>query len=300
MTDPRHLWRTMLCYMCSCCGEPICLDKSPGIGYYCGDCLDHFGESQDCGRPGARFAEYAEYHAWVDADHERMLRRGQGYPHARSIPDVKFLAAVHVAQLAWTATGGGPFGGRLYPATRRLVQAALCGYDVRTYGRDDAFWPTLTADDERLVPWRVVIAKFRRLYGRDLVDGCTCECRGDYELTEKGRAVLAQAGDDLTSGASRMSEILEAPSATQSAEPAPVKVPGPVNCTTDDPTWNVSHLVVSNLLDGSGLTICGQTLAVADHPDKHVDCTCNPEWPRCERCVEAKVEADARKARMHA
>lgn len=38
---------------------------------------------------------------------------------------------------------------------------------------------------------KVALAKMRALIRRGLVDGCTCGCRGDYEITEKGRAWLA-------------------------------------------------------------------------------------------------------------
>lgn len=40
-------------------------------------------------------------------------------------------------------------------------------------------------------PWAVVVAKMRRLIERGLVDGCPCGCRGDYVITDKGRAYLA-------------------------------------------------------------------------------------------------------------
>jgi hypothetical protein len=39
--------------------------------------------------------------------------------------------------------------------------------------------------------WKLQVAKMRQLIKRGLVDGCTCGCRGDYEITKKGRAWLA-------------------------------------------------------------------------------------------------------------
>lgn len=80
----------------------------------------------------------------------------------------------------------------------------------------------------------------------------------------------------------------------------PVRV-GPVNCQTDDPKWNTSHLIVANLIEG-GLAACGVVLSPADHPSKHVEkhgaCACAPaeEWSRCDGCVRAREEAAARKA----
>lgn len=39
-------------------------------------------------------------------------------------------------------------------------------------------------------PDKVVLAKMRRLIDRGLVDGCPCGCRGDFELTEAGHAMI--------------------------------------------------------------------------------------------------------------
>ncbi len=36
-------------------------------------------------------------------------------------------------------------------------------------------------------PFKVVAAKLSRLLKRGFVDGCDCGCRGDWELTDKGR-----------------------------------------------------------------------------------------------------------------
>lgn len=37
---------------------------------------------------------------------------------------------------------------------------------------------------------KLALAKMRQLMKRGLVDGCDCGCRGDFELTDKGRAYL--------------------------------------------------------------------------------------------------------------
>jgi hypothetical protein len=39
-------------------------------------------------------------------------------------------------------------------------------------------------------PPNLVRAKMAMLLRRDLVDGCVCGCRGDFELTRRGRAFL--------------------------------------------------------------------------------------------------------------
>jgi len=41
------------------------------------------------------------------------------------------------------------------------------------------------------IPEKVVRAKARRLVKRGLVDGCTCGCRGDFEIREEARAAYA-------------------------------------------------------------------------------------------------------------
>jgi hypothetical protein len=44
-------------------------------------------------------------------------------------------------------------------------------------------------------PEKLYLAKMQQLIGKGLVDGCPCGCRGDYELTDKGRARLSPTGD---------------------------------------------------------------------------------------------------------
>lgn len=43
-------------------------------------------------------------------------------------------------------------------------------------------------------PENLVHAAMNKLIGKGLVDGCTCGCRGDYEITQQGIAFLAAAG----------------------------------------------------------------------------------------------------------
>jgi hypothetical protein len=42
------------------------------------------------------------------------------------------------------------------------------------------------------VPRKVLIAKLNSLIRRKLLTGCTCGCRGDFETTESGRALLTR------------------------------------------------------------------------------------------------------------
>jgi hypothetical protein len=42
------------------------------------------------------------------------------------------------------------------------------------------------------IPNQLVLAKMRVLLRNDLVAGCGCGCRGDFELTEKGQQALSR------------------------------------------------------------------------------------------------------------
>jgi hypothetical protein len=41
-------------------------------------------------------------------------------------------------------------------------------------------------------PPKVLLAKLRRLVARGLLDGCACGCRGDFEITDRGKEILAR------------------------------------------------------------------------------------------------------------
>jgi len=41
-------------------------------------------------------------------------------------------------------------------------------------------------------PHKVALSKMKSLYKRKLVDGCTCGCRGDFEITDKGLELLGK------------------------------------------------------------------------------------------------------------
>lgn len=51
-------------------------------------------------------------------------------------------------------------------------------------------------------PTKLALAKMRTLKRRSLIDGCFCGCRGDFELTGKGMAVLKTAQAERDQGAS--------------------------------------------------------------------------------------------------
>lgn len=59
------------------------------------------------------------------------------------------------------------------------------GHDPPADGR----WVLASDLESRIAaPWKVILAKMRSLESRGLVKGCTCGCRGDFELTDEGEA----------------------------------------------------------------------------------------------------------------
>lgn len=54
--------------------------------------------------------------------------------------------------------------------------------------------PTIADACPTGTPEKVQRAKAAALIRRGLLDGCTCGCRGDFEITDKGRAWLADTG----------------------------------------------------------------------------------------------------------
>ncbi|AJD82306.1 hypothetical protein PBI_KESHU_86 [Mycobacterium phage Keshu] len=98
------------------------------------------------------------------------LRRSPNYQHARDISDVRMLRAIDEAQRVMYGV-----------AMRTDVTRILGGL------APDAPVPS---DAVPGVPWRLVLAKFRRVAGRGLATGCDCGCRGDWELTPEGARLV--------------------------------------------------------------------------------------------------------------
>lgn len=78
---------------------------------------------------------------------------------AKDIPDTTFLEAVRVYNDGEAPTMAGP-------------RWALV-WDLESFGPDN-----------------LIRAKARKLIHRGLLSGCPCGCRGDFEITEAGRAFL--------------------------------------------------------------------------------------------------------------
>ena len=133
--------------------------------------------------------------------------------------------------------------------------------------------------------------------------GYVCEgCKNHYWLGDGWDAPgseAVKAADDADHA------VLAAAYAQLPPEPPrpPKDLVGAVNCMTDDPVWNSSHLIISRLGRDLYLTICGATLEGQDKPDFHEDrsgqpCGCLPgeQWPQCPACVNAKTSSDKRQA----
>lgn len=44
------------------------------------------------------------------------------------------------------------------------------------------------------LPPNLVLAKMRQMIRRGVIDGCSCGCRGDFEITSKGMAEIGEEG----------------------------------------------------------------------------------------------------------
>ena len=75
----------------------------------------------------------------------------------------------------------------------RAFLAVVAGYNDAT-----GHWClTHTVEGEfAAFPPKVLQAKARKLIRRGLMDGCACGCRGDYRVTDAGRALLAEADEE--------------------------------------------------------------------------------------------------------
>lgn len=58
-----------------------------------------------------------------------------------------------------------------------------------TYG-EGHFMPTVQDVITKEAPVKLQLAKMKQLIKRGLADGCTCGCRGDFEITDKGKEYL--------------------------------------------------------------------------------------------------------------
>lgn len=73
--------------------------------------------------------------------------------------------------------------------TLPILQLMASEPDHWWYWFNTGEWSITRAMPDNLPP-KLVQAKMRNLIIKGYVDGCPCGCRGDYELTNKGRALL--------------------------------------------------------------------------------------------------------------
>lgn len=117
----------------------------------------------------------AGFPLWYRPEQQRALPAGirPNLQHARDIPDAAFLDVIEIA--------GGPRG-------QWVMVHEVCAELERRGFRAAAM---RSGQPQDIVPAKIVRAKAARLIERGLMDGCTCGCRGDFELTDAGRAYLA-------------------------------------------------------------------------------------------------------------
>ena len=106
----------------------------------------------------------------------------------RDISDLWFLQVVDVLSRAplgivWPEIDD---AGKPQPGTCRMFTLQPIDGSIHWIAR----W-----DIERLygIPEKLVLSKARSLIKRELMEGCDCGCRGDFEITDAGRALLESA-----------------------------------------------------------------------------------------------------------
>ena len=66
-----------------------------------------------------------------------------------------------------------------------------------THGKS-LYMPTVQDAMPPGTPVKLQLAKMKQLHHRRLVGGCTCGCRGDWEITDKGLAVIGKERKERT------------------------------------------------------------------------------------------------------
>lgn len=103
----------------------------------------------------------------------------------KDIPDapvLRFLAKVAAGETFWTPTPEMKRGWGAAP--RPHVNATwYCG----EYTPENSVAHAMPEG----TPEKLVLAKMRQMIRRGVVDGCPCGCRGDFEITAKGRKELS-------------------------------------------------------------------------------------------------------------
>jgi hypothetical protein len=100
----------------------------------------------------------------------------------KDIPDLVFLAAIDTVIQERTDPG-------------YVIPSWASRWDVATVlaGRPDLVGTGYATQDWPGIPPKLLLAKAKRLVLRHLIDGCFCGCRGDFEITAKGRAFMREA-----------------------------------------------------------------------------------------------------------
>lgn len=77
------------------------------------------------------------------------------------------------------------------PILRFLAQHGGIGCTVWYEYKDIPYEDSALRAMPKGIPVKLARAKMGQLIRRGLVDGCICGCRGDFELTYKGMAVIS-------------------------------------------------------------------------------------------------------------
>jgi hypothetical protein len=71
-------------------------------------------------------------------------------------------------------------------------------HSTATWYWDDSFKPenSVVRAMPEGVTGKLALAKMKAMVRKGLVSGCPCGCRGDFEITDKGRAALSDTNGD--------------------------------------------------------------------------------------------------------
>jgi len=89
------------------------------------------------------------------------------------IPEIPILEYLYERQGEWTCLWYGNFGEGYVGPTGELQSDVYFAMPKGT-------------------PRKLALARMRNLHRRGLVGGCPCGCRGDFEITDKGLALLGK------------------------------------------------------------------------------------------------------------
>lgn len=76
--------------------------------------------------------------------------------------------------------------------TKDIPEGPILQYLADRQGQWSFLWSEMVEAMPLGTPAKLILSKMRNLHKRGLVGGCTCGCRGDFEITDKGLALIGR------------------------------------------------------------------------------------------------------------